>query len=33
LMTMYMPGGIVKGIPDLIAAIFAKSRKKVTPDA
>ena len=33
LMTMYMPGGIVKGIPDLIVAIFAKSRKKVTPDA
>jgi len=33
LMTMYMPGGLVKGIPALVASIRAKSRKKVTPDA
>jgi len=33
LMTMFMPGGLVKGIPDLIVSILAKSRKKVIPDA
>lgn len=33
LMTMYMPGGLVKGIPAVIAAIRAKLQKKVTPDA
>jgi len=33
LMTMFMPGGLVKGIPDAIASIRAKTRKKVTPDA
>jgi len=33
LMTMFMPGGLVKGIPDLLASIRAKSRNKVTPDA
>lgn len=33
LMTMYMPGGLVKGIPDLLAKIQAKFRKRVTPDA
>lgn len=33
LMTMYMPGGLVKGIPALFAAIRAKLQKKVTPDA
>jgi len=33
LMTMFMPGGLVKGIPALVASIRAKSRKKVTPDA
>lgn len=33
LMTMFMPGGLVKGIPSLIASIWAKSRKKVIPDA
>jgi len=33
IMTMYMPGGLVKGIPGLIAKIQAKVRKKVTPDA
>jgi branched-chain amino acid transport system permease protein len=33
LMTMFMPGGLVKGIPSLIASIWTKSRKKVIPDA
>lgn len=33
LMTMYMPGGLVKGIPALMASIFRKSAKKVNPDA
>jgi len=33
LMTMFMPGGLVKGLPDLILSILAKSRKKVAPDA
>lgn len=33
LMTMYMPGGLVKGIPAVIASIFRKSAKKVNPDA
>jgi len=33
LMTMFMPGGLVKGIPGLLASIRAKSRNKVTPDA
>jgi len=33
LMTMFMPGGLIKGIPDLLAVIRAKSRNKVSPDA
>lgn len=33
LMTMFMPGGLVKGIPDFIGSIRAKARKKVIPDA
>lgn len=33
LMTMFMPGGLVKGIPDLINSFRAKFRKKVIPDA
>jgi len=33
LMTMYMPGGLVKGIPAIMASIFRKSAKKVNPDA
>lgn len=33
LMTMYMPGGLVKGIPAVITSIFRKSAKKVNPDA
>lgn len=33
LMTMYMPGGLVKGIPALLVTIRAKLQKKVTPDA
>lgn len=33
LMTMYMPGGLVKGIPSLLAAIRARLPKKGAPDA
>lgn len=33
LMTMFMPGGLVRGIPALIASIRAKSAKKAAPDA
>lgn len=33
LMTMYMPGGLVKGIPALLTKVQTKLRKKVTPDA
>lgn len=33
LMTMFMPGGLVKGIPDLIALIRVKFRTKGAPDA
>jgi branched-chain amino acid transport system permease protein len=33
LMTMFMPGGLVKGIPDAIASLRAKSRKKAATDA
>lgn len=33
LMTMFMPGGLVKGIPDLIASIRARTKRKVSPDA
>lgn len=33
IMTMFMPGGLVKGIPDFISFIRVKSGKKVTPDA
>lgn len=33
LMTMFMPGGLVKGIPDLFASIRARTTKKVKSDA
>lgn len=33
LMTMFMPGGLVKGIPDAIAAIRRKAQQKETDDA
>ena len=33
LMTMFMPGGLVKGIPAALAFIRAKAAKKVIPDA
>jgi len=33
LMTMFMPGGLVKGIPAVWTALRAKTTKKVNPDA
>jgi branched-chain amino acid transport system permease protein len=33
LMTMFMPGGLVKGIPDLFASIRARTTRKVKSDA